>query len=87
MSVAYKLAKYKCHKEVHASKIRMISSNLLFLENFPPDAPLEVPYEYIEKHKPKAGGYYVLYEDGYPSFSPPEAFESGYTLIEEGTTP
>lgn len=27
------------------------------------------------------GGYYVVYEDGYASFSPAEAFESGYTLI------
>ncbi len=29
------------------------------------------------------GGYYVLYEDGYDSWSPAKAFEDGYTLIEE----
>ena len=28
-----------------------------------------------------AGGYYVVYEDGYKSFSPSKAFDEGYTLI------
>ena len=37
---------------------------------------------YIDKHNPKIGGYWVLYEDGYQSFSPAKAFEDGYTLIE-----
>ena len=26
-------------------------------------------------------GYYVVYEDGYASWSPSAAFESGYTLV------
>lgn len=42
----------------------------------------EVSKEYIQKHKPVVGGYYVVYEDGYESFSPAEAFESGNTLID-----
>ncbi len=29
--------------------------------------------------KTEVGGYYVVYEDGYKSFSPAGAFESGYT--------
>ena len=29
------------------------------------------------------GGYYVRYEDGYESWSPAEAFEAGYTRVEE----
>jgi len=45
-------------------------------------APISVGADYIAKHKPHSGGYYVLYEDGYASFSPAEAFESGYTLID-----
>lgn len=28
------------------------------------------------------GGYYVQYEDGFESWSPEDAFEGGYTLIE-----
>ena len=31
----------------------------------------------------EAGGYYVRYPDGYESWSPAEAFEEGYTLVEE----
>ena len=27
----------------------------------------------------EVGGYYVVYEDGYSSYSPKEAFEDGYT--------
>lgn len=36
---------------------------------------------YVTKHNPQPGGYYVVYEDGYKSFSPAAAFESGYSLI------
>lgn len=34
--------------------------------------------DYIEKHHPHLGGYFVQYADGYQSFSPADAFESGY---------
>lgn len=44
-------------------------------------SPLYVPADWYRKHKPSAGGYYVVYEDGYSSYSPAEAFESGYTLV------
>jgi len=53
------------------------------------DAPAEYPNartrfrvsaEYLAKHKPTSGGYYVVYKDGYESFSPAQAFEEGYTL-------
>ena len=41
--------------------------------------PFGVPKSYMDKHNPQVGGYYVVYADGYKSFSPAEAFESGYT--------
>jgi hypothetical protein len=44
-------------------------------------APFFVTAEYLSKHKPEVGGYYVVYKDGYKSFSPAEAFEEGYTKI------
>jgi hypothetical protein len=44
-------------------------------------APFHVPQDYIEKHSPQVGGYYVVYKDGYKSFSPADAFEEGYTRI------
>ena len=37
-----------------------------------------VSHGYISKHSPKVGGYFVVYEDGYQSFSPAAPFESGY---------
>ena len=36
---------------------------------------------YLTKHKPEIGGYYVRYKDGYESFSPAQAFEEGYDRI------
>ena len=45
-------------------------------------APFKVDREYMQKHNPQVGGYYVVYKDGYKSFSPDEAFEEGYTLIQ-----
>ncbi len=41
-------------------------------------APFQVSTEYMRKHEPKVGGYYVVYKDGYKSFSPADAFEEGY---------
>lgn len=89
------LPKYKSHKEVWALKIKSIEwvANVLDGqgENREADgsamitpeeegfAPFNVDQEYMQKHKPQVGGYYVEYEDGYASWSPREAFESGYT--------
>lgn len=83
------MPKYRCHKEVWALKIRdallptpMNGSGRLVPENKVFE-PIEVDAEYMQKHKPMPGGYYVVYEDGYKSFSPAAAFESGYTRIIE----
>lgn len=42
-------------------------------------APFYVDGVYMAKHQPKVGGYYVVYSDGYKSWSPADAFEEGYT--------
>lgn len=91
MNVCRELPRYQCHKQVWALKIKEVrqsppevvvdggSWDLVFEhEDY---APLTVPHAFIEKHKPQAGGYYVVYGDGYKSFSPASAFEDGYTLI------
>lgn len=44
-------------------------------------APFRVECEYQLKHNAEAGGYYVVYKDGYKSYSPAKAFEEGYELI------
>lgn len=47
----------------------------------PGQGRIRVTAEYVAKHKPQPGGYYVVYDDGYESFSPGKAFEEGYTRI------
>lgn len=36
---------------------------------------------YMARHKPQVGGYYVVYDGSYQSFSPATFFEKGYTRI------
>lgn len=95
-AVGIEMPRYRCHKEVWALKIKDIV--LQTAEGFttggmepagaliyPEDgryAPFSVDQGYIDKHQPVVGGYYVVYKGGYKSFSPAEAFEDGYSLIE-----
>lgn len=90
------MPKYKSHKEVWGLQIKSIvkDSDLAFTQQRETDgsaiitpaeegySPFSVDHFYMIKHKPYVGGYYVVYEDGYKSFSPADAFESGYTKIE-----
>lgn len=39
-------------------------------------APFEADSAYMNKHKPEAGGYYVVYKDSYKSYSPAQAFSA-----------
>ncbi len=84
------MPEYKSHKKVWALKICEVASNatqeqesdggaILCVEAG--YAPIHVDREYVAKHKPEAGGYYVVYADGYKSFSPAKAFEEGYTRV------
>lgn len=87
------MPKYVCHKEVWALKIKCIKRDGWDDDDqetdgsatiIPADegyAPFKVDREFMRKHQPHAGGYYVVYQDGYKSFSPGKAFESGYTPI------
>lgn len=77
--------RYKCHKEVRALKISSVvipsgrpGSLLYFEEGFP---AMEITSAWRIQNNPKAGGYFVLYEDGYTSYSPAEPFEAGYARI------
>ena len=89
------MPRYKCHKEVWALKIKAIEfdSDKAREEQRETDgsatitpaedgyAPFKVDANYVHKHKPEAGGYYVVYADGYKSFSPAKAFEDGYSPV------
>lgn len=85
MTEAGEMPKYKCHKQVHALRIRAININPDGSASIIPEedgyAQFDVTAEYYIKHQPKIGGYYVVYKDGHESFSPADAFESGYTPV------
>jgi hypothetical protein len=89
------MPRYQSHKQVWALKIKAIDFDIdaANKENRETDgsaiitpeeegyAPFKVKHEFVRKHDPKVGGYYVVYKDGYTSFSPAEAFEEGYTRV------
>lgn len=84
MPTEMELPRYRCHKIVRALKIQEVVHGLSGASLVPEDrryAPFDVDAEYVKKHNPKRGGYYVVYDDTYQSFSPAEPFEAGYTLI------
>ena len=95
MNASREMPRYKCHKEVWALKIANVErdSEKAHEENRETDgsaiitphddgyAPFRVDHEYMRKHNPQVGGYYVVYKGGYKSFSPAEAFEAGYTRL------
>lgn len=78
---------YKSHKTVRAARIlrtlvdcdALPSVRKLTLDGGHKfEAPVSDPI--WARFVPTAGDYYVVYEDGYISFSPMKAFEEGYSL-------
>lgn len=89
MTEHQELPLYQCHKKVRALQIREIhrapngEPGAYIYPAEPGYAPFHVTEEWLKRHLPSAGGYFVLYEDGYKSYSPRLPFEQGYTLLDE----
>jgi hypothetical protein len=89
LGAAAEMPRYQCFKKVWALKIKDIKFKPIgdgyctatITPEEPGYAPFDVDTHYIDKHHPEAGGYYVVYEDGYKSFSPAKAFEEGYVRV------
>jgi len=81
------MPRYKCHKEVWALKIKDVilqpAGGHLIVPEDEGYAAFHVSDEYRAMHKPQPGGYYVVYDDGYKSYSPAAAFDSGYMRVEK----
>lgn len=86
--VTKQLPLYVCHKKVRALEIRSIGHystdqneklrrQVTFAD--PAFLPIDVPGEMFARYTPMPGDYYVVYEDGYASFSPRKAFLEGYS--------
>lgn len=83
---AKELPLYDCHKRVRALKIQSIQRSTVNHDEFVlvfqeiGYEPIIVPGEMTARYMPKTGDYFVVYDDGYKSFSPAKAFEAGYSL-------
>lgn len=72
------LARYITHKVVHAARIEFImdcpgdSVDLLLVGG----GKISVTRDWVQKRGAQPGGYYIVYVDGYTSWSPAEAFEA-----------
>lgn len=81
--------KYRSHKMVHALKLKQVEETAGFVRFHPVNGnykPITHNYhaEVVKRCKAKEmgdPGYYVVYPDGFISWSPTEAFEGGYTAI------
>ncbi len=81
------LTAYRCYKTVWAMKIDKINHLSDKVDDDNGDRyelvssvgnTVVVTSTYIQRYSPYSGGYYVMYTDGYESFSPAKAFEDGY---------
>lgn len=84
------LKRWKCHKVIQAARIigldpedRVIldPQHVDLKRTFADRDECQPPKDWYDRFRGKKDGYYVIYEDGYTSWSPAEAFESGYSEI------
>jgi hypothetical protein len=89
------MPRYVSHKQVWALEIATVGRPGLTADHRPlghPEScvltfrdngfePLVAPGEMFSRYKPVSGDFYVVYADGYRSFSPRKAFLEGYTRV------
>lgn len=82
------LQQYKCHKVVSAAKVTAIRESFALSDHYEltivgggEEDTHVVTAEWFVNFSPVPGGYLVIYDDGYQSFSPAKAFEAGYELL------
>lgn len=87
MTDQVEMPKYRSHKVVHALKIAGVE---VHEDRSATIAPQDQSYAQLKTRKGWADrfegdehdlGYYVVYPDGFTSWSPTEAFEKGYSLL------
>lgn len=72
------MPRYVSHKKVWALEIVAVDGeSLSFAEKGYAD--IDVSAEMFARYRPVPGDFYVVYADGYKSFSPRKAFLEGYT--------
>ena len=76
------MPRYRSHKQVWALEIDTVSGNRLTFRDAG-YAAIAAPAEMFTRYTPVPGDFYVVYDDGYKSFSPRKAFVEGYTKIDK----
>lgn len=86
------LKAYTSHKRVHAAEIKSVGNYYLVDELklvrsiTLVDGPIvDIGEEVFKRYTPLPGDFYVVYADGYQSFSPRKAFLDGYKLTDDRT--
>lgn len=87
------LPKYNAHKNVSASKIKNVvifgvtASPLWGCIELvePKGATVCVDAIFLQKHRPKTGGYLIVYENGYLFYAPEKPFEQCYGLVNDAS--
>ena len=75
---AMEMPRYVSHKKVWALELEtVVGQHLTFRDKG--YAPMRAPAEMFSRYLPVPGDFYVVYADGYKSFSPRKAFLEGYT--------
>jgi hypothetical protein len=80
------MPRYRSHKEVWALQIDRVedaphpSSKIVHFVRSDVYAPRKVDMGVFSRKTPERGDYFVVYRDGYESWSPKSEFEDGYTL-------
>lgn len=78
------MPRYVSHKKVWALEIETVSVGAPYRMK-PADkgyAEITLPAEMWARYQPVSGDFYVVYADGYKSFSPRKAFLEGYKPVE-----
>ena len=85
MTARIDLPVWRCHKLVRGFKIAQMvpleGTSQLRLIDETGVYIVDVSNQYVMRYQPSVGDYYALYEDGYESLSPADAWEKGYTLL------
>lgn len=83
MTTAREMPRYQSHKKVWALEIERVDpangAGRVISFRDAGYAPTEIPEDTFARYQPGPGDFYVVYADGYQSFSPRKAFLDGYS--------
>jgi hypothetical protein len=79
------LARWQSHKVVRAGKVISLTFGVQVSVSVEAAdggyTVIDVPSKVFARGRPEPGDYFVVYDDGYQSWSPKAIFEAGYTRL------